>query len=67
MSMVNADEHAAVEWAEFNLPEYVRALPPQASPLGRRVIARQALSASRQALAAESNRDPFWFFARRPI
>jgi hypothetical protein len=69
--MAILDEHAAFEWAEYNVPEEIRALPPafrpRPSPLGRRVIGRPALAASRQASAGEAARDPFWLWARRPV
>ena len=65
--MAILDEHAAFEWAEFNVPEDIRALPPQPSPLGRRVMAREALTASRQTPAGGNARAPLWLWARRPI
>jgi hypothetical protein len=60
------DEHALIEWAEYNVPLDIRALPPQPSPLGRRVISRQSLGAFRPAVEQQHAADLFWLLGRRP-
>lgn len=64
-SMGFSDEHADVEWAEFNLPADARAQPAPASPLGRRVISRQSLAGARRAVAPGLSRSASWFLPRR--
>jgi hypothetical protein len=64
--MADRDEHAAYEWAEYNVPLEIRALPPQPSPLARRVLACQSLAAARLAVAERQPADPFWVWLRRP-
>jgi hypothetical protein len=68
--MADRDEHAAYEWAEFNLPLEVRALPPQPSPLARRVISRLSLATARPEAGAQVGEyqadDPFWLWRGRP-
>jgi hypothetical protein len=64
--MADRDEHAAYEWAEYNLPLEVRALPSRPSPLARRVLACQSLASARLAVAEGQATDPFWVWLRRP-
>jgi len=64
--MADRDEHAAYEWAEFNVPLEIRALPPQPSPLARRVISRLSLSAARPQAGEHQADDPFWLWRGRP-
>jgi hypothetical protein len=65
--MGNRDEHAAYEWAEFNVPPEIRALPSRPSPLARRVLARQSLAALRPSLDERRPAEPFWLWDRRPV
>ncbi len=60
------DEHALIEWAEYNVPLEIRALPPQPSPLARRVISRQSLAACRPPADQQRAADLFWLLGRRP-
>jgi hypothetical protein len=60
------DEHALIDWAEYNVPLEIRALPPQPSPLARRVISRQSLAACRPTVEPQRASDLFWLLGRRP-
>lgn len=65
--MDDRDECAAYEWAEFNVPPELRALPARPSPLARRILARQSLAALRTSLESRRPADPFWLWGSRPV
>jgi hypothetical protein len=65
--MGDRDEHAAYEWAEYNVPADIRALPSRPSPLARRVLTRQSLAALRPALDEKRPAEPFWLWGSRPV
>jgi hypothetical protein len=66
LGMADRDEHAAYEWAEYNVPLEIRALPPQPTPLARRILAGKSLAAARLAVEERRAADPFWSWMRRP-
>jgi hypothetical protein len=66
--MGDRDEHAAYEWAEYNLPAELRAQPAGPSPLARRVLARRSLAALRPTLEEPQRpAQPFWLWGSRPV
>jgi hypothetical protein len=66
VGMADRDEHAAYEWAEYNVPLEIRALPTQPTPLARRILAARSLAAARLAVEERAAADPFWGWMQRP-